>query len=140
MKPDQLTPAMRRLLPKDDPLYLVGKEVSSGTRVRQSRKGPNKLEREWFELLRERPFFYYTPTLRLHAKTYLLANGVRYTPDVTVSFWPIYGKETAWEVKGPWATDDALVKLKVAAREWPEVVWILVWKEDGCWKEQVILP
>jgi len=112
-------------------------------RVRQSSKPlMNKLETEFYERIRNLyPNF---PPVRCQAKTYRIANGLRYTPDFTASPWPANcgpARETAWEVKGPWATEDSIVKLKAAAATFPEVCWLLVWKDStGQWNEQRILP
>ena len=114
-------------------------------RLRQSAKPlMNKLESSFYETIRDR--YPNSPPVRIQAKTYKLANGVSFRPDFTASLWPSLdgainpNRETAFEVKGPHAWDDAIVKLKVAAHEWPEVQWILVTKENGQWKQQVILP
>ncbi len=103
----------------------------------------NKLEEAWFNRVSSQNPNY--PRPRAHSLTFKLANGVTYCPDVFVSEWPVIGecaKPTAWEVKGKKAWDDAIVKLKVAAHEWPEIRWVLVWKDsrDGGWREQTILP
>jgi len=111
-------------------------------RLRQQ-TGPlmNKLEAEFFGRIR---FLYPNfPPVRPHAKTFRLCNGVRYTPDFTASCWPRAGDsstETAWEVKGPKSWDDAIVKIKMAAHEFPEICWRFAWKEGGIWQEQIILP
>lgn len=106
-------------------------------RVRQSSKPKlNRLESEFYERIkRELPGL----EIRNHSLTFKLANGVNYTPDFTCASHPP-AKMTAWEVKGKHSWDDAIVKIKVAAHEWPEVRWILAWKQDGKWQEQVILP
>lgn len=49
--------------------------------------------------------------------TLLLANGVRYTPDYAVISQD--GRVTLWEVKGPHAWEDSMIKLKVAATRFP---------------------
>lgn len=67
--------------------------------------------------------------------TLKLANGVRYTPDFFC-----FDCNTAWEVKGRHAWEDAMIKLKFAAKEYPKVKFLLVWKQDGRWQEQEILP
>lgn len=126
------------IVPTEVPLMVSGVQK----RVRQSEKPlMNKLETDWFNILSVQ--FPNYPRPRAQAKTYRLANGVRYTPDFTASSWPCSGgpaRETAWEVKGQQAWDDAMVKVKVAASTWPEVQWILVWKQDSEWQQQVILP
>ena len=102
-------------------------------RLRQSTKPVmNKLEQEWFQELQRRH-----PTLPIHCQAirFKLCNGVSYTPDM---FAFRYG--WAWEVKGKHTWDDAIVKLKMAARIWPEITWTLAWKENGQWQTQQILP
>lgn len=116
--------------------------VKSAKRIRQNEKPlMNKLESDWFNILNAQfPNF---PRPRAQAKTYRLANGTKFTPDVTASIWPDAGgpaKETAWEVKGKHSWDDSIVKLKVAASVWPEVNWWLCWKVKGVWQTQKILP
>jgi hypothetical protein len=113
-----------------------------GIRVRQSTKPVmNKLETEWFHILNIQHLMF--PRPRPQAVTFKLCNGMRYTPDVFTTAWPQgdqYGiRATAWEVKGPKAFDGSLDKLKMAAHEWPEILWILVWKESGRWTQQIIL-
>ena len=125
----------------------TGGTAASPPRLRQDH-GPkmNKLESEWFAVIKGQYPNY--PPVRSHAKTYVLANGVRYTPDFSASCWPDVdgevtlgpARETCWEVKGPHSWDDALVKIKVAAHEWPEVHWIFVWKINGRWCQQHVLP
>jgi len=112
-------------------------------RLRQTNKPlMNKLEAEFYGRIKDAYPNY--PPIRIQAKTYRLANGLRYTPDFTASSWPGDGgpaQETAWEVKGPWIDGDSFPKLKMAASVWPEVRWLLVWKDStGQWNEQRILP
>jgi hypothetical protein len=113
------------------------------TRIRQDTKPlMNKLEAEWFAIINAQ--FPNYPRPRAQAVTIRLANGVRYTPDFFATDWPVPmgpSKTTAWEVKGKQAWDDAIVKLKVAASTWPEIAFVLVWKESGGeWKQQRVLP
>jgi len=108
----------------------------------------NQTEGRWFSQINCR--FPNYPPVRAHAKTFLLANGVRYTPDFSASLWPFLddrtgettdsARETCWEVKGPHAWDDALVKIKFAAHEWPEIHWLFVWEDYGIWTIQTVLP
>lgn len=101
-------------------------------RIRQAKRfGPNKLEREAMEWLRHK---YFDSCLRFHALALNLANGVRYTPDI-VGCDPL----SFWEVKGPKMWDDAVVKLKVAARQWPSAYIYLLYKEGPNWVEQRVL-
>ena len=93
----------------------------------------NKLERAWLAVLRQRgadwigiePF-----------GLKLASDRCRYHPDfVTLND----GQLTAWETKG-WMKDDAAVKLKVAAREYPFIRFVLVKKEKGQWTETEVKP
>jgi hypothetical protein len=36
--------------------------------------------------------------------------------------------------------DRGILALKVAASSWPEVQFILIWKEQGVWNFQEVLP
>jgi hypothetical protein len=81
--------------------------------------------------------------LRPHAIRLELANGCLYTPDiigVNISFPTL--RLRAWEVKGKHAWDDSIVKLKVAAREWPQIWFALIWRDEkhSPWLEQEVLP
>lgn len=106
-------------------------------RLRQNPKPLlNKLEDEFYHRLSD-SLRGTGSIVRPQAKRYRLANGVTYCPDFTAI---VNGRETAWEVKGKHAWDDAMVKIKVAATSFPEIKWILCWKDDGEWKEQDVLP
>jgi hypothetical protein len=79
-----------------------------------------------------------------------IAAGCRYTADVFVYEPPIDNGGTwrsaflvAYEVKGPHAWDDAIVKLKVAARAYPWIKFFLVRREPsefGGWFFQRVEP
>ena len=104
-------------------------------RLRQSSKPLlNKLEMEFDTYIYD-----HFPLNDYWAQAFTLAigNGVRYTPDFVVKQ---QGSLTAYEVKGPYARDDAKVKLKVAARLFPCFRWILVSKMDGQWVFEEVLP
>lgn len=101
----------------------------------------NKLEEEFYNRHRDQyPPNY--PPMRPQKITFSLGNGVTFRPDLFSFMWPGEGgpKPTAWEVKGKRAWDDAIVKLKVAARIYPEIRWFLVWKDATGWNHQLILP
>lgn len=119
--------------------------IKQSKRVRQSDKPlMNKLEAEWFSILSAQ--FPNYPRPRAQAKRYKLANGSWYKADVTASSWPVEmgtPKETAWECKGGKkmkGNAKGMLTIKVAAALWPEVRFILVWKENGNFKQQEILP
>lgn len=108
-------------------------------RIRQSSKPLlNKLEAEWYEVLKLR--FRITA---MQAIRFRLGNGIWYKPDFMA--WPV-GLESqdsrmrAFEVKGPHAFRGGMENLKVAANQYRQIVWVLVWKEQGQWKEQIVLP
>lgn len=104
-------------------------------RIRQSAKPlMNKLETDFFlYIMRHLP----DAKIRAQAKRYKLANGLWYKPDFIAQ---VHGRETAWEVKGPHAFRGGFENLKMAAHEWPEVKFILAWKEGGSWNTQDVLP
>jgi hypothetical protein len=100
--------------------------------LRQNKKGPNKLEAAFAAVLRaENPGV----QIREQAVTLLLANGVRYTPDM---FIMELGRLEAFETKGH-MRDDAAVKIKIAAAIWPQITFWLVWRKAGVWHRQRIL-
>lgn len=109
-------------------------EQKQKKRLRQDSKPLlNKLETEFFNWLKA---FYPSAVIRPQAKRYRLANGIWYKPDFTA----ILQQEWAWEVKGPHAFRGGFENLKVAAATYPEIKWTLVWKQDGRWEHQEILP
>ncbi len=109
-------------------------------RIRQSTKPlMNKLEQRFFDHLCIQHKHLYAQAI-----TFRLANGVRYTPDVFCFEW-VWQHETrnvAWEVKGPWFTDDAKVKIKLFAAAYPEILVLLVSedKDTGLWHNQIVYP
>lgn len=106
-------------------------------RLRQAR-GPklNKTEEAFFNRLRLQ---FPSARIKPHGVTLLLANGCRYTPDFHVE-----GEQGDWvrvyEVKGPHAWDDSIVKLKVAATSFLSLQFWLVSKRMGTWREERVLP
>ena len=101
-------------------------------RIRQSEKPVmNKLETEWYSL-------FATADTRPQAIKFKVARSAFYKPDF---FSPLL--RTAWEVKGLKGKniDRGKLALKCAATAWPEIKFILVWKdEQGIWQEQQVLP
>ncbi len=107
-------------------------------RLRQSSKGPNKTEAAFAAHVRA---LYPSSTIFEQAVTLVLANGLRYTPDL---FFPRSGatRSAFYEVKG-FMRDDAAAKLKMAARvhRWADF-YLVTRRGRTClgWDIQVILP
>lgn len=75
--------------------------------------------------------------VKTQALRFRLANGLWYKPDFVVLFdHPV----RAYEVKGPHAFRGGFENLKMAATTYPELRWVLAWKENGEWKLQDVLP
>lgn len=117
-------------------------------RIKQDHKPMlNQLETAWLEKLKQD---FPRETFRFQDRRYKLANGVWYKPDITCAQheWPeeldrdVRWRETCWECKGNKGKniDRGIVMLKVAAACWPEVRWVLVWRNDEGWNEQEVLP
>ncbi len=109
-------------------------------RLRQSSKGPNKTEAAFAAHVRA---CYPGKEILEQAVTLVLANGLRYTPDI---FLPSgrngAPKPAFYEVKG-FMRDDAAAKIKVAARvhRWADF-FLVTRRGRTCagWDIQVILP
>lgn len=114
--------------------HVCGQEIKLRRLRQDSKPLLNNLETEFFNWLKA---FYPSAIIRPQAKRYRLANGIWYKPDFTAL---MLGRECAWEVKGPHAFRGGFENLKVAAATYPEIKWVLVWKQDGRWQEQEILP
>lgn len=132
---------LHRLCPAPDPKSseVLNPAPSKARRVKQRTKPKsNDLELEFGAHLRR---LHENSSLGIweQALTFLLANSVRYTPD-----WVMLCAETGlhcYEVKGKRMWDDAAVKIKVAASVYPNVHWMIVWKDDnGTWKTQALYP
>lgn len=97
----------------------------------------NKLEAEWAAVLDERYGQFGFPVLP-QAIRFMLGNGIWYKPDFVV-----FGETgmMAFECKGPHTHRGGFENLKVAAHKYGQrIVWMLVWKDNGEWREQRILP
>lgn len=140
----RVSDAVRRLNPGHFPPVHVPGLVDTPVKqaVRQKRgDGMNKAERMALEWLRQR---YPNATCIREGITLRLANGVRYTPDFAVCS---YRTTILYEVKAMRGNrvhieDDAAVKTKVAAHEWPDFSFVLIWydKRQGTHVTQEILP
>ena len=127
------------LFPNCDTTFFVEKEsaVSPIKRIRQSPKPlMNKLETEFFLRLQQDAGD--IKFIRPQSIRFMLGNGIWYKPDFT-GF--VDGSFSAWEVKGPHAFRGGFENLKVAAHQFVEVHWYLVWKnKNGQWQQQRVLP
>lgn len=93
----------------------------------------NKTEAAFWDILVvEHPF----STVLAQELTLKIANGCRYTPDFAVVNRD--GAPTFFEVKGH-MRDDAAVKIKVAAAQFPAWAFWLVWRKAGQWQQQRVL-
>lgn len=111
---------------------LTAKAKPKKKRIRQSEKPEmNRLESEWYKHIKHLE-------ARPQAIKLKLARSVFYKPD----FFSMR-LQMAWEVKGLKGKniDRGKLALKVAASAWPEITFILVWKDEhGQWQEQHVLP
>lgn len=93
----------------------------------------NRLEKSWLSSLRMARY----PWIGIQSFTFKLADDCRYTPDfMTIDE---LGCLTAWECKG-FMRDDARVKLRVAARQFPFIKFVLVTKAGGTFKREEVKP
>lgn len=105
------------------------------SRIRQRSKPlSNQLEAEFGRIIRS---LWPDATIWEKGLSFRLANGCVYWTD-----WVVWDgrKLICHEVKGKKAWDDAIVKLKVAARTFPQFEWFLQDKLDGQWREYRVLP
>lgn len=101
-------------------------------RIRQDTKPlMNKLEQEYYD-----DYFAGAAEVCVQSVRFKLANGLWYKPDFFSPGTPSVGIE----VKGPHAFRGGFENLKMAAHQYPWIKWILVWKEEGAWQEQTVLP
>lgn len=127
-------------LPDALPVANAGK-TQQAIRQRQG-SGLNKTETAFLEHIQKSlPL----AKVRPHGLTFLIANGVRYTPDFILDLGG--GAITAYEVKAMrgkrvHVEDDASVKTKCIAKEWPSITFILAWfdKSKHAWQFQTVNP
>lgn len=87
----------------------------------------NGLEKQWLAVLRERG----SDWLGIQPMAFKLGDNCRYHPDfVTLE----NGQLTAWETKG-FMRDDAALKIKMAARTYPFIRFVLVTRVKREWVE-----
>lgn len=130
----RLNPQLRATKPPPVDMSHDPHDVKPSKPTMRQKRAPkmNKTEAAFFEILKaEHPGH----IVRAQSVTLILANGVRYTPDVSLDGVDFY------EVKG-FMRDDAAVKLKVAAAQFTEYRFHLV-KRDvkafGGWRIEEVL-
>lgn len=107
-------------------------------RIRQDSKPlMNKLEMAWLSVLKTT-----YPDAIIHSQEWRvkIGNGAWFKVDHCAF---VDGVWTAWECKGPKEGKNVArgtLALKCATTAFPEVKWILVWKESGVWRQQILLP
>lgn len=118
------------LAPTTHPEPLEG--IKTPKRIRQRSKPLlNVLEGEFMSYVEEHTDVCLIP----QSIRFMLGNGIWYKPDF-VCLSPLM----CYEVKGPFAHRGGFENLKVAAHQYPQFTWRLVWKDTGRWQEQIILP
>jgi hypothetical protein len=124
------------MLPVQAPIQRANEPLPTNLQIQPSSDEAklNKLEAAWFDVLRSRrPDWIGIEPFGLK----LAAARCRYHPDfITLQ----NGQLTAWETKGKWFTDDGKVKLKVAAREYPFIRFVLVTRDKTGWTESEVKP
>lgn len=93
----------------------------------------NRTEKSWLAVLRSRNVHW----IGIQAVTLKLGDDCRYTPDFEVIDQA--GLYTFYETKG-FMREDALAKLKTAARAFPWAKFVVVTRVDGAWIETPIKP
>jgi len=116
-------------------------KAPEGLKIKQSHKKGSKLQTDFVA--------YLTAGVKIPGVIILeeainleIANGCRYRPDAWTVRWyvlngePVLSVLEAYEVKGPHAWDDSIVKLKVAARSFPWIKFFLATRKGrfGEWK------
>ncbi len=86
----------------------------------------NKTERAFGDVLEAARSAYHIASWRYEAITLRLAGRCRYTPDFFVVDRGLLSGHTFIETKGPYAREDSLIKLKVAAETYPCFRWLLI--------------
>lgn len=132
------TPAAIPATPRPE---LLPVRVKATPRLRQASKGPNKTELAFTAFLRCQ---YPGADIREQDLVLVIANGCRYQPDNFAPSLPGHVSPPCfWEVKG-FAREDAIVKIKVAARIHSWATFYLVTKQrkrdGGGWRIERVLP
>lgn len=124
---------------------LVHRDAPSAGKVIRQKTKPrlNKLETAFGEHLQQAMGG--RKQIMAQAITLELANGCKYTPDFVMRGEAAGRPETvllAYEVKGGHVWDDAKVKVKVAARQYPWIAFFIVSRKsrNHGWDYQQVMP
>lgn len=122
----------------------IEKEQKLTKRIRQSSEPlMNKLETEYYSRLCG---IFGKESVKPQALRLKLANGCWYKGDFAVFCFFTDGFSESpmriYEVKGPHAFRGGFENLKVAAHQYPQIQFILAWKDKETkeWREQIVLP
>ena len=136
--PPQNNPQVECARPKVKTLCEVF--AAEGKRIRQGEPKQGKWELEWKRMLEASGDWLH---VRAQSFRVRLANGAWYKGDVTATNKGPIPRLHVWEVKGGKGMKGVAkgtLALKVAAAQYPEICWTLVWKENGKWQAQEVLP
>ncbi len=136
-----------QLHPSENPLVEVSRTgkplvevfAAEGKRIRQGEPKPRKWELEWKQMLDDSPHWEH---VRAQSFRVRLANGAWYKGDVTACRKGL-PRIHVFEVKGGAkmkGVAKGILAIKVAASQYPEICWTLVWKDRGVWRQQEVLP
>lgn len=124
--------------PVAEPTKRADKSGSQPRKILSAEDKLNKTEKMLLVLLRA---MYLNPSgsapvnVRIQAIRLELAPNCTYTPDFSVWFM---GKMIFYEAKGAFVRDDAIVKLKTAARLYPEFDFWLCQRKNNKWTEKLM--
>ncbi len=93
-------------------------------------RGPTKLETAFMDVLEAAKTNHFIAGWRYEAVKLRLAGRTFYTPDFFIEPWRLGERFLCVETKGPYAREDSLIKLKVAADLYSCFRWLLVIKES----------
>ncbi len=121
----------------------VLKDSKPAKRIRQSEPKIRPWEQEWADKLKSSGEWMHVKAQSFRVR---LANGAWYKPDVSaVSALAAQDEQQiyCWEIKGGKkmkGVAKGILALKVAASQYPEIVWTLCYKEKGEWMQQIVDP
>jgi hypothetical protein len=94
----------------------------------------NRTEKAWLAIMRARGY----QKIRIQSHTIRLGDACRLTPDF--SYVRDDGALVFFEIKGGFIREDSIIKLRIAAREYNEYVFVLAQRKRGTWTETVVEP